>query len=195
MTTTHEPDADALESGIAAASQPSSRRGMLKLAGAVAVGAAATVAMKSGQAAAATGGNLTIGGANLATNVNEDITYLTGPFHAQTTTTLSTYQNTTGVNVGWNWVNAANGLTHAGVLGVATRFPLFPSGTAVGNGVVGLAGDNTTGAGVYANSSSTAAAGTSPGLKARSTNGPAALLVPVATGAPGCAHHSLQEPG
>ncbi len=207
MTTTHEPDrVHELEAKVAeltalverlapadvaavvetAEEAPrSSRRGMLKLAGAVAAGAAATVVVKGGEVAANTGNNLVIGGSNTATDVNEDVTYLTGPFQAQTTTTLSTYANHTGVNVGWQWTNTSSTtIAHAGVFGVATRFPLLPLGTASGHGVIGLAGDNTTGSGVYANSTSTASAGTSPGLRARSTNGPAIQLVPVATGVP-----------
>lgn len=165
----------------------SSRRGVLKLAGAAAVGAVAVaVAGSATPAAAATGGPMLIGGFNNADTATADTTFLLGgglgvivDSKAVTDAGLSTYG---AALFGRNVATNVDAIVRAGVLGMSSQANLSP-GPATSHGVVGLAhGLSTTGSGVYGNSVSTVT--TSAGVMARSTGGPSVQLVPVASGAP-----------
>ena len=164
----------------------SSRRGVLKLAGAAAVGAVAVaVAGSATPAAAATGGPMLIGTSNNAT-VASDTTFLFGgglgvivDTNAVTDAGISSYG---AALFGRNVATNVDAIVRAGVLGMSSQGNLS-SAPPTSHGVVGLAyGPNTKGSGVYGNSTSTVT--TSAGVMARSTGGPSVQLVPVASGAP-----------
>ena len=164
----------------------SSRRGVLKLAGAAAVGAVAVaVAGSATPAAAATGGPMNIGLSNNAT-VASDTTFLFGgglgvivDTNAVTDAGISSYG---AALFGRNVATNVDAIVRAGVLGMSSQGNLS-SAPPTSHGVVGLAyGPNTKGSGVYGNSTSTVT--TSAGVMARSTGGPSVQLVPVASGAP-----------
>ena len=165
----------------------SSRRGVLMLAGAAAVGAVAVaVAGNTTPAAAATGQPMLIGAFNNPDASTADTTFLIGgglgvivDSKAVTDAGLSTYG---AALFGRNVATNVDAIVRAGVLGMSSQANLSP-GPATSHGVVGLAhGLSTTGSGVYGNSVSTVT--TSAGVMARSTGGPSVQLVPVASGAP-----------
>ena len=163
----------------------SSRRGILKLAGAAAVGVV-TVAVvgNATPAAAATGDPMKIGVSNSASI--GDVTTLFGALVAFVDSgngfELGGPPSYGGAVSGWNTASNVDANVRAGVLGISSPF-LSASGPQTGHGVLGLAnGPNTTGSGVYGNSTSTVTS--SAGVLARSTGGPSVQLVPVAAGAP-----------
>ena len=160
--------------------QRSSRRGMLKLAGAAAVGAAAAVATNALPAAAATGGNMIIGQSNVADT--GDVTSLVGVSFglADSSTAADLITGYTGTLIGWDTSNSTSGI-RAGVMGYSG--PFFGGGRTP-HGVFGVVrATDATGAGVYARSEATGA-GISPALRARSTAGAAIQLDAVLTGVP-----------
>ena len=161
----------------------SSRRNMLKLAGAAA-GAAAAVAVvgNASPAAATTGQPLLLG---QYSNPNPgDVTGTIGTFQAladsaSATNGVSGYK---GVIVGWDTTTSATEV-RAGVVGLANPF-LFTGTNQSGNGLLGVAnGAGSTGAGVYGISNSGVVA-TSSGGRARSVNGPAIQMEATLAGAP-----------
>jgi hypothetical protein len=163
---------------VAAVAPTSSRRGVLKLAGAAAVGVtAAAVAGHATPAAAANNGTFTLGVGNDATND----TVLVGKLRVINDSSIGTQlpDGYSGSLVGWDTTNSATGI-HGGVTGFAG--PLFGGGETP-NGVVGVVSNAGTGSGMYARSDSSVV-GTSAGLRARSANGPAVLLEAVAAGRP-----------
>ena len=167
----------------------SSRRGVLKLAGAAAVGAVAVaVAGSATPAAAATGGPMIIGSPfNNATDVS-DTTFLFGGGLGVIVDTSNV--TSAGISTpygaalfGRNLATNVDAIVRAGVLGLSSPGASSSGPPPTSHGVVGLAfGPNTTGSGVYGNSVSTVT--TSAGVMARSTGGPSVQLVPVASGAP-----------
>lgn len=160
----------------------SSRRGMLKLAGAAAVGAAAVaVAGQSSPAAAATDDPMLVGNSHTADT--GDITSLIGNMQVLSASTnagtiLAGYG---GALTGWDTSNdGAN--TRAGVLGLGGNF-LFPAVTTT-HGVTGyMFNGQGTGSGVYGRSNSNNV-GVSAGVRAISNNGPAVQMDAVFTSAP-----------
>jgi hypothetical protein len=158
----------------------SSRRGMLKLAGAAAVGAAAAAATNALPAAAAVGDPVTVG--QSVSTSGGAVTSLVGTMFvlADSSTAADLVTGYAGTLAGWDTSSSTSGI-RAGVMGYSG--PLFGGGNTA-HGVFGVVrATAATGAGVYARSEATGV-GVSPGLRARSNSGPALLLEPVAAGAP-----------
>lgn len=158
----------------------SSRRGMLKLAGAAAVGAAAAAATNALPAAAAVGDPIAVG--QSVSTSGGAVTSLVGTMFvlADSATASDLVTGYTGTLSGWDTSNSTSGI-RAGVMGYSG--PFFGGGNSA-HGVFGVVrATGATGAGVYARSEATGV-GVSPGLRARSNSGPALLLEAVATGAP-----------
>ena len=160
----------------------SSRRGMLKLAGAAAASAVAvTVAGNASPAAAAIGDTLKVGTASLGDP--GDVTLLFGgSLQVQAdSSTKEIFPSVSGSNSGLNFSTATDAIDRGGVVGVSSL--LLGSGVATAHGVLGYATSSSKGAAVYGKSSASGI-GTSAGVLAKSANGPAVQLVPVAAGAP-----------
>ena len=170
--------------GPTAAEPVRSRRGLLRLAGATAVGAAAAAAVGgTHHAAAATGNPLVIGASN-SSSFN-DRTNLNGPFMASADSSDSAsplvVDGKGGTIAGWDYCNDP-ATDRGGVFGAAGKL----SGTApsTANGVLGsVFGGGARGAGVYGVSSSVVA-GASPGVRARSAAGPAVQMEAILAGRP-----------
>ena len=156
-----------------------SRRGLLRLAGATAVGAAAAAVVGGARpAAAATGGPMLLGAGN--TSSFNDRTTLNGPFMALADSSDSSsplaVDGKGGTIAGWDFSDDP-ARERGGVFGAAGKL----SGTVASraNGVLGsVFGGAARGAGVYGISSSTTT-GVSAGVRARSDTGPAVQLDPV----------------
>ena len=160
----------------------SSRRGMLKLAGAAAAGAVAVAVVgNASPAAAATNGPMLIGKVN-SPDTNEATLLFNGAFGTLTDSGAPTpLSNVNGAIYGFNISTLADTTERAGVLGIGSLF--LGSGVGTAHGVLGYASSSTTGSAVYGRSEATGM-GTSAGVRAASTRGPSVQLVPVATGAP-----------
>ncbi|MCU1394224.1 MAG: hypothetical protein JWM34_2652 [Ilumatobacteraceae bacterium] len=156
----------------------SSRRGMLKLAGAAAVGAVAVaVGGNALPAAATTGQPMLIGAANNPT-LSTDLTVLTGNFNALNDSgTSAIAPSVNGVISAINQSTTSDSLVRGAILGVGGN----PNGTS--HGVVGNVVSIAKGSAVYGQSDSTTV-GVSAGVLAKSATGPSIQLVPVASGPP-----------
>ena len=172
--------ADAGEAVEVVGAQTASRRGMLKLAGAAAVGATAiAVAGHATPAAAADGGNFIIGQGNAGTADTSLIGKMWNIAASNNTTDL--VPGFSGALVGWDTSNTATGI-RAGVIGYSGPF-LFGGG-ATPNGVVGVVrSDSGVGSGVYGKSESDVI-GASAGIRAVSDNGPAVQMDAIFASAP-----------
>jgi hypothetical protein len=161
----------------------SSRRGMLKLAGAAAVGAAAVAVVGNASPAAAATGNPW----NVGTFVNPNVGDITGTIGtvqalADSSTASNGVTGFKGTLVGWNTTTTSSEV-HGAVLGLANPF-LFTGTNQSSHGVLGVANaSGGTGSGVYGVSTSTVVA-SSAGVRAKSDHGPAVQVVPVFTAAP-----------
>ncbi|MCU1398920.1 MAG: hypothetical protein JWN62_2029 [Acidimicrobiales bacterium] len=158
----------------------SSRRGMLKLAGAAAAGAVAVaVGGNALPAAAATNGPLLIGVGTNAPTAATDLTTLNGNFAALNDSGASA--ESPGVNgtiFALNSSVAADTLLRGGVTGVGGA----ANGTS--SGVLGTVLSVAKGPAGVSGFSDSSTVGLSAGVRAKSTTGPAIQLVPVAAGAP-----------
>ncbi|MCU1360108.1 MAG: hypothetical protein JWN99_1397 [Ilumatobacteraceae bacterium] len=150
----------------------SSRRNVLKLAGAAAVGAVALATGSSTQAAAASGDALLLGEEN---DPQGDRTTIDGQFVAINSGTPSEVMTgLSGVLIGWD---TKADLTHprGGVVGIGGGGSFGNGGSS--SGVIGLVADlNGVGDGVVARSASSFPRGRSAGLRASSSEGPAIQL-------------------
>ena len=162
--------------------QPSSRRGMLRLAGAAAVGAASVAVVgKATPAAAVTGDPLKVGTTSFGDG--GEVTYLVNGTISVLADSADhkPYPSVGGAVTGYNVSTATDAIDRGGVLGISSLF-LGP-GIATSAGVLGLSSSTSMGPAVYGRSDSDVV-GASAGVRARSTSGPAVQLVPVASGAP-----------
>ncbi|MCU1358905.1 MAG: hypothetical protein JWN99_194 [Ilumatobacteraceae bacterium] len=181
MATTNAAGDDIISTEAEAEVVPtSSRRGMLKLAGAAAVGATAiAVGGHVTPVAAANGGNFILGQSNSATAD----TSLIGKMYTlvASDSTADFVTGFSGSLVGWDTSNSATGL-RAGVIGYSGPF-IFGGGDTP-NGVLGIVRSNTgVGSGLYGRSESDVI-GASAGLRASSDNGPAVQMDAIFASAP-----------
>ena len=174
------PNTIPVASSEAEAPVTSSRRGMLKLAGAAAVGAAAVaVAGNATPAAAADGDFWKLGFGNNATTA----TTLIGTVQvlAASSTQGTILSGFGGTLSGWDTSNEP-AVTRGGVVGLAG--PFIFAGTTTAHGVVGRMFNGAgTGSGVLGLSEANGI-GISAGVRALSNNGPAVQLIATFTGAP-----------
>ena len=176
MTIDHTTDLDTVDE---TPSPAPSRRHMLRLAGAAAVGAAAAaVAASSSTVSAANGDPLILGAGNNASNNTSLIGTMT--VLAASNSTPEFVSGISASLVGWDTSNNAG--LRAGVVGYSGPF-IFGGGNTP-HGVLGVVtAAAATGSAVYGRSTG-GAVGASAGLRASSSNGPAVQLEAVAPGPP-----------